>query len=67
VPHVVLPDTGGSISTLDTANEGFALLVEDGHSGWREAASALDIPVAVYALKPGDVPAGGARCFVQTE
>jgi hypothetical protein len=37
------------------------LLVEDGHPGWQEAAGALfDIPVAVHALKPGDVPPGGA-------
>ena len=27
VPHVMLPDTGRPLSTLDTANEGFALLV----------------------------------------
>jgi hypothetical protein len=60
VPHVMLPDTSRPISTLDTASEGFALLVEDGHAGWREAASALDIPVAVHALKPGDIPPGGA-------
>src|SRR3954452_11599889 len=60
VPHVVLPDSGGTISTLDTVNKGFALLVEDGHPGWREAASALDTPVAVHELKPGDVPPGGA-------
>jgi hypothetical protein len=56
----VLPDTGRPISTLDAASEGFALLVADGHSGWREAASALAIPVAVHALKPGDIPPGGA-------
>jgi hypothetical protein len=36
------------------------LLVEDGHAGWREAANAVDVPVAVHALRPGDVPAGGA-------
>jgi hypothetical protein len=28
VPHVMLPGPGGPISTLDTAEEGFALLVE---------------------------------------
>ena len=58
VPHLMLPDAGHPISTLDTANEGFALLVGDGHAGWREAASTLDIPVAVHALKPGDIPPG---------
>src|SRR3954451_16880855 len=60
VPHVVLPHAGDSISTLDTTSQGFALLVEDGQQGWREAATVLDVPVAVHALKPGDVPPGGA-------
>ena len=65
VPHVVLAGTGDQISTLDTANEGFAFLVEDGHSGWREAVSVLDIPVAVYTLKPATYRRE-ARCFAQT-
>jgi putative polyketide hydroxylase len=60
VPHVALPHSGRPISTLDTASEGFALLVEDGQADWREAAGALDIPVAVHALKPDDIPPGGA-------
>jgi hypothetical protein len=60
LPHLVLPDSSRPISTLDTTSDGFALLIEDGQAGWQEAASALDIPVAVHALKPGDLPPGGA-------
>jgi len=53
-PHVMLAGRGGPISTLDTANAGFALLVDDG-----SAPSAPDIPVTVYPVEPGDVPPGG--------
>ncbi|WP_433373013.1 FAD-dependent monooxygenase [Actinoplanes sp. CA-142083] len=60
VPHVMLPGTGGPISTLDTAEEGFALLVEDERAGRRELVNALGIPVAIHALGPGGAPAGGA-------
>jgi 2-polyprenyl-6-methoxyphenol hydroxylase-like FAD-dependent oxidoreductase len=56
VPHVLL---AGSIPAIDTAGEGFAMLVENGQTGWAEAASALDVPVAVHTVEPGDVPAGG--------
>jgi hypothetical protein len=56
VPHVLL---AGSIPAIDTAGEGFAMLVENGQTGWAEAASALDVPVAVRTVEPGDVPAGG--------
>ena len=50
----------GRISTLDTADEGFALLVEDERAGRRGVVKALDIPVAVHPLGPGDAPPGGA-------
>ena len=60
VPHVMLAGTGGQISTLDTTDEGFALLVEHEHAGRRGVVNALDIPVAVHPLGPGDAPPGGA-------
>jgi 2-polyprenyl-6-methoxyphenol hydroxylase-like FAD-dependent oxidoreductase len=75
VPHVVLPGagglpasglpasglpaSGGPVSTLDTANDGFALLVADGLPAWRAAVDSLDVSVAVHPLPPGEsMPAG---------
>ncbi|HEX5200879.1 MAG TPA: FAD-dependent monooxygenase [Actinoplanes sp.] len=60
VPHVMLTGPDGPISTLDTTAGGFALLLQDDHPGWHEAANALDVPVAVHTLEPGDAPPGDA-------
>jgi 2-polyprenyl-6-methoxyphenol hydroxylase-like FAD-dependent oxidoreductase len=55
VPHVEVP--GGPSSTLDTVDQGFALLVEGDGERWRPAAAeatrALGVPLAVYGGLPG--------------
>jgi 2-polyprenyl-6-methoxyphenol hydroxylase-like FAD-dependent oxidoreductase len=57
VPHVAVPD--GPPSTLDTVDQGFALLIEGDDDGqrWRSAAAdatrSLGVPVAVYGGLPG--------------
>lgn len=42
------------------ADHGFALLVEDEHERWRQAADdagrSLDIPLSVHPLNPGEIP-----------
>src|SRR5690348_11238294 len=45
VPHVKVPDRPAS--TLDTVDQGFALLVEDDGERWRSSAHSLGIPLSV--------------------
>jgi 2-polyprenyl-6-methoxyphenol hydroxylase-like FAD-dependent oxidoreductase len=51
VPHVKVPD--GPQSTLDTVDQGFALLVADDGERWRSSAHSLGIPISVYGGLPG--------------
>ena len=60
VPHVPLTDNGGRISTLDAAEHGFAVLADDGHELWRQAADeaeqSLGVAIAVKPVDPGSLP-----------
>ncbi len=70
IPHIMLPGADGSMSTLDTADQGFALLVEEGSERWRRAAAdvtrTLGIPVAVYVPNRGDIPRSSEPAAAQS-
>jgi 2-polyprenyl-6-methoxyphenol hydroxylase-like FAD-dependent oxidoreductase len=70
VPHLPLAGDGGRDSTLDAAGPGFALLTDQAHDVWRQAAAeveqALGVAVAVQPVDPGsgsepaEAPTAGA-------
>jgi 2-polyprenyl-6-methoxyphenol hydroxylase-like FAD-dependent oxidoreductase len=56
VPHVMLRRGSVSVSTLDLADHGFAVLADAEGRGWINAASALaaaGIPLTAYRIGPG--------------
>jgi 2-polyprenyl-6-methoxyphenol hydroxylase-like FAD-dependent oxidoreductase len=60
VPHVPLTDNGSQISTLDAADHGFAVLADEGHELWLQAADeaeqSLGVAIAVKPVDPGSLP-----------
>ena len=56
VPHLWLPPAAGAESTIDLANDGFAMILTESDKVWRDAAEdtahKLGVPVSLYRLGP---------------
>ena len=69
VPHIMLRRRRDSVSTLDLADHGFALLAGEEGRGWTEAARALaatGIPLTAYRIGPGADLEDPEECFAAT-